>query len=203
MAAAFNINALRVGDGLWRDKTLRESLVKRAEAVAQSPEYQQTLKDSAGRANDLKTTIADLRVLTLPIGWTDSAKREFLTRAETGRGLAWFIVVALLGYMLTALAVSLGAPFWFDLLGKVIVLRSTVKPHEKSPEEGSKDRQASEDKPAPSAQTASKQPSSPAQPPSPFAEIITAGAALAAATVGADDGDLHEWAAGDPEEGVI
>jgi len=38
----------------------------------------------------------------------------------------------------TALAVSLGAPFWFDMLNKLIVVRSTVKPHEKSPEETSK-----------------------------------------------------------------
>lgn len=43
-----------------------------------------------------------------------------------------------LGWLITALAVSLGAPFWFDLLNKFIVVRSTVKPHEKSPEEGSK-----------------------------------------------------------------
>jgi len=35
----------------------------------------------------------------------------------------------------------LGAPFWFDLLNKMMVIRSTVKPHEKSPEEASEDRQ--------------------------------------------------------------
>jgi len=44
-----------------------------------------------------------------------------------------------LGWLLTALAISLGAPFWFDLLNKFIVVRSTVKPKEKSPEEKSKD----------------------------------------------------------------
>jgi hypothetical protein len=45
----------------------------------------------------------------------------------------------ILGWLLTALAVSMGAPFWFDLLNKFIVIRSTVKPKEKSPEEKSKD----------------------------------------------------------------
>jgi hypothetical protein len=34
---------------------------------------------------------------------------------------------------------SLGAPFWFDMLNKFIVVRSTVKPKGKSPEEKSKD----------------------------------------------------------------
>ena len=44
-----------------------------------------------------------------------------------------------LGWLLTAFAVSFGAPFWFDLLNRFMVVRSTVKPKEKSPEEGSKD----------------------------------------------------------------
>jgi len=43
-----------------------------------------------------------------------------------------------LGWALTAFAVSLGAPFWFDMLNKLIVVRSTVKPKEKSPDEKSK-----------------------------------------------------------------
>ena len=44
-----------------------------------------------------------------------------------------------LGWLLTAMAISLGAPFWFDMLNKLIVVRSTVKPHEKSKEQESKD----------------------------------------------------------------
>ena len=32
-----------------------------------------------------------------------------------------------------------GAPFWFDTLNKFMVVRSTVKPKEKSNTEGSKD----------------------------------------------------------------
>jgi hypothetical protein len=44
-----------------------------------------------------------------------------------------------LGWLLTAFAISLGAPFWFDSLNKLMVIRSTVKPREKSKEEGSKD----------------------------------------------------------------
>jgi hypothetical protein len=46
----------------------------------------------------------------------------------------------LVGWLITASAISLGAPFWFDTLNRFIVVRSTVKPKEKSPEEGSKDQ---------------------------------------------------------------
>lgn len=41
--------------------------------------------------------------------------------------LSWqrWLVFKLLGCLMTALAVSLGAPFWFDLLGRLINLRAT------------------------------------------------------------------------------
>lgn len=45
------------------------------------------------------------------------------------------------GWLITAFAVMLGAPFWFDALNKLMVIRGTVKPNEKSPPEGSKDAQ--------------------------------------------------------------
>ena len=56
----------------------------------------------------------------------------------------WWLVLC--GWLATAFAVMLGAPFWFDVLNKFVVIRSTVKPHEKSPEESSEDRQLPKDK---------------------------------------------------------
>jgi hypothetical protein len=50
------------------------------------------------------------------------------------------LLTHLLGWLLTAFAMSFGAPFWFDTLNKIMVIRSTVKPREKSGEEGSEDR---------------------------------------------------------------
>jgi|GEM_PF-2491225 hypothetical protein len=47
------------------------------------------------------------------------------------------------GYVLTAIALSLGAPFWFDLLNKLVNIRSTVQPTSQSPataQEGSQDK---------------------------------------------------------------
>jgi hypothetical protein len=49
----------------------------------------------------------------------------------------------LLGWLLSAIAISLGAPFWFDALNKIMVVRSTVKPREKSRDESSKDKSKS------------------------------------------------------------
>jgi hypothetical protein len=74
--------------------------------------------------------------LGLPIGWgSETDPRLNWGATSLGQKLKDHI----LGWILTALAISLGAPFWFDLLNKFIVIRSTVKPKEKSPEEKSKD----------------------------------------------------------------
>jgi hypothetical protein len=51
-------------------------------------------------------------------------------------------ITVLLGWFMTGLAVTLGAPFWFDLLNRLVVIRATVKPHEKSGEEASQDAKA-------------------------------------------------------------
>jgi hypothetical protein len=77
-----------------------------------------------------------LEALGLPIGWdTDEAKKLFDQGLWTNKR-AW--TRKLLGLLITSLAVSLGAPFWFDMLNKFMVVRSTIKPHEKSPEEKAK-----------------------------------------------------------------
>jgi hypothetical protein len=89
----------------------------------------------------LKKNQCEISNLGLPIGWVDEEwpglhfwqPREFVTRWEPSFRLHFF------GWLLTALAISLGAPFWFDMLNKLIVVRSTVKPKEKSPDEKSKD----------------------------------------------------------------
>ena len=58
------------------------------------------------------------------------------------RAKVWweYLALAIPGWLISALAVSLGAPFWFDILNKLMVVRSTVKPYQKSPSEGSDDR---------------------------------------------------------------
>jgi len=74
-----------------------------------------------------------LENLGLPIGWDTAEANKLLSHGIVTNKKAW--TRKLIGLLITALAVSLGAPFWFDLLNKFMVVRSTIKPHEKSPEE--------------------------------------------------------------------
>jgi hypothetical protein len=87
-------------------------------------------KDQTDPTQQWKTELAQLEDLGLPIGWSQS------TMPKSDDFLGWLRKVG--GLLLTTLAISLGAPFWFDVLNKFMIVRSTVKPHEKSPEEGTK-----------------------------------------------------------------
>jgi hypothetical protein len=42
------------------------------------------------------------------------------------------ILISLPGWLVTAMAASLGAPFWFDILNKLVNLRVGGKPPEQS-----------------------------------------------------------------------
>jgi hypothetical protein len=83
---------------------------------------------------------AALDSLGLPIGWSH-VHLSSPGKPATIWTVLTFVLVSLLGWAVTGLAATMGAPFWFDVLNKVMVIRSTVKPREKSPEEGSEDRQ--------------------------------------------------------------
>jgi hypothetical protein len=82
-----------------QNKRLRDSLISNA---------QQLLNSDISKVNDL-----------LALGWKDDGCYIDLEDGQTwGR--------AIFGWLLTALAISLGAPFWFDLLKKLMQLRAAV-----------------------------------------------------------------------------
>lgn len=84
----------------------------------------------------LISDLSNLQEAGLPFGWDRGDPRTFPGPDVLG----WILKV--LGWLITALAISLGAPFWFDLLNKFMIVRSTVKPYEKSPPEPPVDRAA-------------------------------------------------------------
>lgn len=120
-AAGFNVNPIRIAQTLYRDSDLRAAVTATAEKFAAAPNPN-TRTDSAMAA--YSKNVQELHRLAdagMPMGWSD-------------RPEGWGWLVALLGWLITAVAVTLGAPFWFDLLNKFMALRSTVKPREKPPQ---------------------------------------------------------------------
>ncbi|MEJ7740166.1 MAG: hypothetical protein WKF97_22320 [Chitinophagaceae bacterium] len=148
-ATAFLMNAdsIAIYKSLANDPPLRNALVSASQEYAKTANLQ---RDSARQTPEerVENNIKRLHELRLPIGWDwnkeDVRNKNYITHAalaipdKTDIG-AW--IRKFFGWLITAMAISLGAPFWFDLLNKFMVIRSTVKPHEKSKEEGSEDRQ--------------------------------------------------------------
>ncbi|HSU16299.1 hypothetical protein [Longimicrobium sp.] len=136
VAVAFNVNTLTIADYLYRNDAARQALVARAETAARDSTFVDSMNYKRARLA--------LDSLSLPIGWTQ--KRIVPKEVDTGLERAWFFIgIPFFGWLMTGIAATMGAPFWFDLLNKVMVIRSTVKPREKSREEGSEDRQPKKD----------------------------------------------------------
>lgn len=161
-AVGFNVDAIVVAQRLTTDKVLRAAVVERAETTLAEREAAAAKSDAAteGQANSpadqpSETTsnatsqvdelASQLKDIGYPIGWTwDKGQPLPLTCVQAGQSDAWrcqnlglAVLFSLPGWLITALAIMLGAPFWFDILNKFMVIRSTVKPSEKSPDEPS------------------------------------------------------------------
>jgi hypothetical protein len=117
-----------------------------ASASSELGDLQKKLGDTVGAFDNVTNTAL------LPVGWKvpplDYLKRfhkfVFTTPYPDGTldivgDTLWKILILLFGWTVTGLAISLGAPFWFDTLNKFMVVRSTIKPQEKSQTDPSKD----------------------------------------------------------------
>jgi hypothetical protein len=136
LVVALNVDSIALVQHLSSTPETRQMLVDRAKEVqAQAmPDAATSADDSWGR---LGAAIDQVNALNVPIGWNAEQQARILPR---GRGVAWAnLGSALIGWYMTALAISFGAPFWFDILNKIMIVRSTVKPSEKSPEDKSKE----------------------------------------------------------------
>lgn len=161
-AAVMNIDALHVMQRLTADKAFRDVVVKEAASAAAPAE-----SASAVQAERIRNARQALEGVGMPIGWRTRVQsvppaapielgslpvpRQLCASHDASPcirpqwfGADWLGVLC--GWFVTAFAVMLGAPFWFDVLNKFMVIRSTVKPHEKSGEAASEDRQGSEAK---------------------------------------------------------
>ena len=168
VAIAVNADSITIAKRLSTDRALRDSLVAASDAYAKAnatatPSASSSSPPAASptptpnpcwedacRGNEdspqckLKKNNCAIESLGLPIGWSAEEDNYPGPKATNPDGSArvWLqgvLVNHSFGWLLTALAISLGAPFWFDMLNKIIVVRSTVKPKEKSQEEASKD----------------------------------------------------------------
>ena len=103
IAAAVTVVAdastFHIAQALWEDEALRASVAQTALELTESTDASQG---------------EDELLSSFPLGWDWEEVRARSCLEWLGRAAGWIVTIA---------AVSLGAPFWFDLLGKVANLK--------------------------------------------------------------------------------
>ncbi len=125
LALALNVDTIQVARHLWSDDAVRNTVVASAgvegQARREPPDITQVAR-----------TVDELEELEIPMGWsvaddptpeTPNPRRLVYPWDDWG----WFFG-KVIGLVLTVAALTLGAPFWFDVLSKVARLRATGAP---------------------------------------------------------------------------
>lgn len=125
-----NINTLTIGRTLWNSSVVRTA-VSTVAANTTSCQNQSQRDCLAG----LQKQLSDAAQAGLPIGWgtvPDCAAPKTSCNWLDQRGIfsrhggsGWEIVLVLIGFLITIIALTPGARFWFDILGKLGSLRTT------------------------------------------------------------------------------
>ncbi len=143
LSIAFNIDTINITEKLWREPTIRQALVAQAETfelqegtdnIAQVPGYFDSL--------------------AIPVGWTtvpavdpSACNTRITAQGQFSFWVAgeckvlvnvppvtdmWGWLLKFLGLAISAFAARQGAPFWFDILKKLVNVRSAIKPKEEA-----------------------------------------------------------------------
>jgi hypothetical protein len=145
LAIVLNADSLTMANALLANPTLRESVagiaseyvgtnpapsggINAGGAPAETPPTTEELVAKIGKIASLQAKLASLN---LPILWLPADANTVDPREVPSDLNGWIYKVV--GLMITALLVSLGAPFWFDLLNRITNLRAAGKPPETRP----------------------------------------------------------------------
>jgi hypothetical protein len=117
LALALNADALQIAKRLWVDPSQRAAIVAQAQNAGTK---------TSGRGSPADT----LGSLSIPLGWHLASARKdpqgfpFYEKPS----MVWALFAKLIGIMVTTVAISFGAPFWFDTLSKLARLRNSGAP---------------------------------------------------------------------------
>jgi hypothetical protein len=114
---AMNADSFSIAQRLWKNDALRSAVVTQANAAVTKGKPACNTSGGSASPEDAAKCLDKVKQLGIPLGWSKDTSPS-----------GWGIPGKLLGLLLTAFAILLGAPFWFDLLGKVSQLRGAGPP---------------------------------------------------------------------------
>jgi hypothetical protein len=113
VAAVLNVDTGAIMTTLWKDPIIRQAIVTQAGQLQESDIQP---GEAAPTVEEIAKNAEKLNVLSLPIGW--SAK-NIPTNAN-----GW--VAKIIGILLSGMAAAQGAPYWFDIMRKLVTRNPPV-----------------------------------------------------------------------------
>lgn len=138
VALLLNADTLHLAETFWNDPALREVVVNSADQALQTQEGGTAeTTANAGTQEAVQTALDDLLELRLPIGWEitrieddpNSTEDDLLRENPRNLWNFWpgnssqFLelwIAKILGLLLTMIAIAQGAPFWFNILNRLM-----------------------------------------------------------------------------------
>ena len=126
VALLINADTLHMVERLSKDNLLRSTITQAADRVV----VQASPAPAETELARIKTAVnAELDTLPLPIGWDAINTRE---QAIADKGWSVPFLRRAIGWLISGIALSMGASFWYDLLKRVVQVRGTGgKPDER------------------------------------------------------------------------
>ena len=151
VAFGLNLDTVALTAHLYRDKDAREAAVALGVQIAEKTSKEAFEKCMAlspqkrkedGSCAPLTGLVSAVQSRNeslgeLPIGWPAKPQPPVSPPAGISPEI-WLWGCRLVGWVLTALALSLGAPFWFDLLNKLVNIRHGMRKPEVAKEKDSR-----------------------------------------------------------------
>lgn len=159
LATALNVDSISLADHLWKEPAVREALAANAtEFAKENSEIPTVPVEGDGIANAVEYFNAQFEGLNIPLGWNYESvilqPNQVCRIIPIGRNVVWGLKenstanecqkisnvptdtaewsFKILGIIASAAAAAQGAPFWFDILKKVVNIRgSGANPDEK------------------------------------------------------------------------
>jgi hypothetical protein len=134
-----NINAITIGRALYSDSAARTAVSSLAAKSAACPSSQDPKnQDQQNCLERLERQVSDAAQAGLPLGWgivpacappnAGCSLWERYGITPPGDGNWWQVILTLIGFLATIVALAPGAQFWFGLVVKLNSLRSTGPP---------------------------------------------------------------------------
>jgi hypothetical protein len=127
LAITANADTFHIINRLSKDSLLREIIIN--QAVKVTPQGSNPSDINKIDPNEI------LKEVELPIGWTSANVQQQINVTKYRiNGLPVFSVLSMIaGWLVSGIAIAMGAPFWFDLLGKVMNVRNAGKKGKQAP----------------------------------------------------------------------